>query len=89
MVTFKATSTAIEELEKHGYKLTKVSTIVVRLIKVKLADGSTETLITSLLDEVEYPQSIFSDLYFKRWGIETVIQSEKITCKWKFLAVIK
>ena len=71
VVTFKATSTAIEELEKHGYKLTKVSTIVVRLIKVKLADGSTETLITSLLDEVEYPQSIFSDLYFKRWGIET------------------
>ena len=44
---------------------------MVRLIKVKLADGSIETLITSLLDELEYPQDIFSDLYFKRWGIET------------------
>ena len=70
-VTFKATDTAIEELERHGYKLSKASTIVVRLIKVKLADGSTEILITSLLDEEEYPQSIFSALYFKRWGIET------------------
>lgn len=71
VVTFKATDIAIQELKKHGYTLTKTSTIVVRLIKVKLADGSTETLITSLLDEVEYPESIFSDLYFKRWGIET------------------
>ncbi|WP_411272819.1 IS4 family transposase [Daejeonella sp.] len=70
-VTFKATDIAIQELKKHGYRLTKASTIVVRLIKVKLADGSTETLITSLLDENEYPESIFSDLYFKRWGIET------------------
>lgn len=47
------------------------SQIVVRLIKVNLADGSTEALITSLLDEEEYPQNIFSELYFKRWGIET------------------
>lgn len=70
-VTFNATPTAIEELEKHGYKLTKATQIVVRLIKVDLADGSTETLITSLLDEEEYPQNIFSELYFKRWGIET------------------
>jgi len=71
VVTFKATDVAIEELKKHGYTLTKASTIVVRLIKVKLGDGSTETLITSLLDEIEYPESLFSDLYFKRWGIET------------------
>ena len=71
VVTFKATNTAIKELEKHGYKLTNASAIVVRLIKVKLSDGSIETLITSLLDENEYPESIFSDLYFKRWGIET------------------
>jgi len=34
-------------------------------------------LITSLLDEVEYPPSIFSDLYFKRWGIETSFSIRK------------
>lgn len=43
----------------------------VRLIKIKLATGEEEILLTNLYDEQAYPESIFKDLYFKRWGIET------------------
>lgn len=41
-----------------------------RLVKVVLDDGEVETLITSLLNEEEYPSELFKDLYHKRWGVE-------------------
>ena len=43
----------------------------VRLVKVELASGEVEVLITSLIDSEKYPDSIFKDLYFLRWGVET------------------
>ena len=43
----------------------------VRLVKVVLENGEIEVLATSLLDEEKYSTSIFKDLYFKRWGVET------------------
>lgn len=43
----------------------------VRLNKVILPDGTIEVLISSLLDEGKYENSLFKDLYFKRWRIET------------------
>jgi len=42
----------------------------VRLVKVILDNGEIETLITSLLDEKEYPTDLFKELYHKRWGVE-------------------
>ncbi len=39
-------------------------------MRVDLPSGITEVLITSLIDEEEYPSSIFADLYHQRWGIE-------------------
>jgi hypothetical protein len=42
-----------------------------RMLSVKLDSGETEILMTSLLDGEKYPQQIFKDLYFKRWGVET------------------
>ena len=44
--------------------------IRVRLIKVELDTGETEILMTSLLDQKQFPVTIFSDLYAMRWGIE-------------------
>nr|WP_240614825.1 IS4 family transposase [Polaribacter filamentus] len=44
--------------------------IKVRLLRVKLPSGETELLITSLLDSKKYPNKIFKELYFKRWGVE-------------------
>lgn len=43
----------------------------VRLIRVELASGEVEILISSLFDSEKYPDSIFKDLYFLRWGVET------------------
>lgn len=45
--------------------------IKVRFVKALLDNGETELLITSLMNQSEYPTSLFKELYFKRWGIET------------------
>lgn len=55
----------------------KNSTINVRLVKVVLDNGEVEILMTSLMDITEYPISIFKELYFKRWGIETLYDKLK------------
>jgi hypothetical protein len=49
----------------------KDTPIQVRLVRVELPKGEIEILITSLLDSKEYPSSIFKELYFKRWKVET------------------
>lgn len=64
----------------------KNASVSVRLVKVLIDSGEVEILMTSLKDEHQYPVSIFKELYFKRWGIETfydvlknIIQVEKFT----------
>ena len=51
--------------------------IKVRLVKVLLNSGEVELLITSLMDETKYPALIFKELYFKRWGIESLYDKLK------------
>ena len=53
------------------------SSITVRLVKVILDNGDVEILMTSLTDNVEYPESIFKELYYMRWGIETLYDKVK------------
>lgn len=77
MVEFKPTDQAIKDLKKHGYNITPQTTVKVRLVKVPLSNGTTEVLITSLYEEHQYPTSVFKDLYFKRWGIETNYGAQK------------
>ncbi len=43
----------------------------VRLVRVELPDGEAEILISSLFETQKYPNSLFKELYFLRWGIET------------------
>ena len=66
---------------KHVSLLNKLylknQSIKVRLVKVLLSSGEKELLITSLLDEIKYPTTIFKELYFKRWGIETLYDKLK------------
>ena len=59
---------SINQLKKLGLVF---HSIKIRLVKVILDDGTIEVLATSLLDEKHYPNKIFKDLYFLRWGIET------------------
>ncbi len=56
---------------------TKKTTIKVRLVKVVLDNGDVEILMTSLMDSNKYPVSIFKELYFQRWGIETLYDKLK------------
>ena len=58
-------------------KYTKNCPIKVRLIRVELASGQVEILMTSLLDSKAYPTSQFKQLYFKRWGVETFYDEHK------------
>ncbi|MFZ3202698.1 MAG: IS4 family transposase [Pseudomonas sp.] len=45
--------------------------VELRLIRVELASGESEVLLTSLLDRQAFPAKVFADLYHRRWGIET------------------
>ena len=49
-----------------------------RLVRVKLANGKYEILITNLKPE-EFSSSDLKNLYFMRWGIETSFRSLKYT----------
>lgn len=69
---WKLSSTAVSELRAMGLEVDEQTTIRVRLIRVELADGEVEILLTSLLDKKKYPHGIFKALYFQRWGVETV-----------------
>ena len=47
------------------------ASIRVRFVRVLLATGEFEVLVTSLLDAAEYPVEGFLELYGLRWGIES------------------
>jgi hypothetical protein len=57
------------DLSDKPYK--KDAFITVRLVRVDLPNGTSEILITSLIDNECYPTNVFKDLYAKRWGVET------------------
>jgi hypothetical protein len=69
---------AKEELQKLFPDLNKKERVSVRVIIVTLETDEKEILITSLLDTKEYLYQIFSQLYFKRWGIEENFKFHKI-----------
>lgn len=48
----------------------------VRVLKVSLSSGETETLLTNL-NESQLPLSQAAQLYFKRWAIETAFDTLK------------
>jgi hypothetical protein len=46
--------------------------ITVRFVRVVLNDGTIEVLVTSLVNERHYPNSLFKEFYHLRWGVETL-----------------
>lgn len=62
----------------------KKTTIKVRLVRVDLPSGEIEILMTTLLDSQIYPSSMFKELYFLRWGIETFYDELKNKLKVEF-----
>lgn len=52
---------------KHGVE---PQTLKLRLIRIDLADGKTEVLGVSLLNQEDFDIEAIKDLYDKRWGVE-------------------
>lgn len=77
VVKFTATEDGLKQLGKLGFVLSKQAYIEVRLLRVVLASGEIEVLISSLLDQQKYPYKCFGKLYFQRWGVETEFDSWK------------
>lgn len=68
IVEFKLPKKDLDKLSAFP-EITKQN-IKCRLVKVVLENGLVEVLCTSLLDDKEYDQSEFGDLYHQRWGVE-------------------
>ena len=70
--------------KNHCYKYKnydKDTPIKVRLVRVEISKNEVEILLTSLLDTKKYPNKIFKNLYFKRWGVETLYDELKTKLK--------
>lgn len=73
--------------QKHAVvdkEYTKDTSLKVRLIRIVLPTGEIEVLMTSLLDSQTFPASIFKELYFLRWGIETFYDELKNKLKLEY-----
>jgi hypothetical protein len=46
-------------------------TLTVRFVRVTLDNDKYEVLVTSLMNQQKYPITIFKELYYLRWGVET------------------
>jgi hypothetical protein len=61
---------SIQRLKEHKYIVTAKTGIKVRMVKVYLADGQTEVLLTNLYDNQLFSVEVISKLYFLRWKVE-------------------
>jgi hypothetical protein len=67
IVEFPCVKKSLRRCRKDGLSTDPIN---LRLIRIDLPTGTTEILITYLVDEAKYPTSIFADLYHQRWDIE-------------------
>jgi len=73
--------------QKHALvdkEYTRDTLLKVRLIRIVLSTGEIEVLMTSLLDSQTFPASMFKELYFLRWGIETFYDELKNKLKLEY-----
>ena len=76
----KSIVTEIYPREKQSFKdkeYTKNTGLTVRFLRIELPGGEVEVLITNLLDSNKYPNKMFKELYFLRWGVETFYDEVK------------
>lgn len=63
--------------KKYGKQALNADPIKCRFICVELPGGEKEVLVTSLLNDEEYPHHIFKELYHLRWDIEESYKKDK------------
>lgn len=67
VVTLRPHHEKIKEIKRLGLP----EQLTVRFVRVLLDTGEYEVLVTSLLDEKEFPTEEFKYIYYLRWGTET------------------
>ncbi len=70
-ITLAEKSPAIRAKFKELFPFNSSPLLSLRVVIVKLEDGTLEFLLTSLLDSQQFPYDIFLELYDQRWGAET------------------
>lgn len=68
---------AVSMLRNYQVIVTRTMAIQLRAVKILLADGSTEILLTNLFDKKSFSNKELANLYHMRWMIETDIGKEK------------
>ena len=68
---------SLASIEQCHFLNIPVSPIKVRAIRVELAGGETEILLTSVMDKDLYPCEIFKELYHLRWTTEENYKTAK------------
>jgi len=76
IVKFIINKRALNRMKERGIEPNQ-DCIRVRLVRIKLQDGSTEVLMTNLMDQQEWKLEDFDLLYDLRWGVETFIDRFK------------
>lgn len=85
IVKFIINKRALNRMKERGRE-PEENWIMVRLIRIELQDGSTEVLMTNLIDEYEWKLEDFDLLYDLRWGVETFIDRFKNKIKVEIFA---
>lgn len=77
IICFYPDDRAVDMLRNYHVVVNKKAAIRLRAVKVLLADGSTEILLTNLFDKEIFSSNQLAKLYRMRWMIETDIGKEK------------
>lgn len=67
LIDLQPAQTARQECQARDLPL---KPLPVRLVRIDLDQGAVEVLLTSLLDPVTHPHSVFKELYHRRWPVE-------------------
>ncbi|MEO5783003.1 MAG: IS4 family transposase [Ginsengibacter sp.] len=77
IITFYPDDRAIKTLYEYGVRVSHQTPVQIRAVKVLLANGETEVLLTNLFDKRIVSLKNLAELYRMRWLIETDIGKEK------------
>jgi hypothetical protein len=67
LLTLEPSQTAVKKCKELSLPITPIT---LRFIKIQLANGEIEILVTTLTDCAKYSYDVFKELYFKRWPVE-------------------
>ena len=77
IITLHPDDRAVKTLYEYGVRVNRHTPVQIRAVKIQLASGETEILITNLFEKELFSVQDLAGLYCMRWSIETDIGKEK------------